>query len=164
MTEFTQIIAEVEGIRTPKKNRTRKDIEQAFESFTAKKAAKKTKPAEEISGKQIVSSKALRDRKKAEAEKASKPAAERPTSAEPFPLNFISATGYVREAGFDPKTNTFYVAFAKSTWARPSTQEKWDAFEKAVADPLTDIDQHYRQNFKGTADMIPVRKGKEVSA
>ncbi len=151
---MAQIIAETEGIRTPTKKRTRKDVENALETFNEKKAAKKAKdPAKAV--------KPAKAKKVTPAKATVKKAAEKsPTgSANAIPLNFISPTGYVREAAFDPKTKLFYVAFAKSTWAMPSTQAEWDAFEKAVADPAIDIDAFYRKAFRGRGDqMMQVRK------
>ncbi len=159
MTEMTKIIAEKEGVRTPSKKRSRKDVENALENFKAKKAAKP-----KVTDHQIISTPALRKRKQAEAEKTAAKPKTTPTVVEPIEMNFISATGYVREAAFDPKTKMFFVAFAKSTWAMPSTAEVWKTFEKAVADPLTNIDSHYRTAFRGrTADMIPVKR-QEVNA
>lgn len=146
MTEFMQIIAETEGVRTPKKKRTMAEVKKAYDDHVTKKAAKKkaakSKPA---AAKKPVAPKAAPEVTKVP-----------PATVEPIPMNFISPTGYIREAAFDPKTKMFHVAFAKSTWARPSTAEKWATFEKAVADPTINIDQFYRQNYKGTADMVRV--------
>ncbi len=155
MNDFVQIIAETEGVRTPTTKRTRKQLADAFESFKEKKAAKKKAGVSSphvSKGKQTTPKPAAA--KDADASK-SRPA---PTYAEPIPLNFISPTGYVRKAGYDPKTKLFYVAFGKSTWAMPSNDDEWATFEKAVADPLTDIDAHYRKAFRGrTPDMIAVK-------
>ena len=151
MTEMTQIIAEKEGIRTPTKKRTRKDVEEAFENFQKKKAAKKANGSAKAT-------KSAKERK-APAAKPTAVAKPAPSYAEPIALNFISETGYVREAGYDPKTSLFYIAFAKSTWAMPSNKTEWDDFEKAVADPNVDIDAYYRKAFRGrTASMLAVRK------
>ncbi len=155
MTEFTKIIAETEGIRTPTKKRTRKDVAEAFENFQKKKAAKKANGSAKAE-------KSAKERKAPAAKStAAKPTGVKPSPAyaEAIPLNFISATGYVREAGYDPKTSLFYIAFAKSTWAMPSSKKEWDDFEKAVADPNVDTDAYYRKAFRGrTASMLAVRK------
>lgn len=153
MNEFIQHIAEVEGVRTPKRKRSKKEIVESFEEFKTKRA--KTKNAS-----------AKKPAKKAAPKTTPKPAAAKnadtkpaPVYAEPISLNFISPTGYVREAAYDPKTKLFYVAFAKSTWAMPSNADEWKAFEKAVADPLTEIDAYYRKTFRGrTGSMLAVRK------
>jgi hypothetical protein len=69
----------------------------------------------------------------------------------------------VREVGYDAKTKLFYVGFAKSTWAMPSSKSEWDGVEKAIADKDVNFDTYYRATFRGrTADMLPVRKAAEV--
>ncbi len=148
MTEFMQIIAEAEGVRTPKKKRTRAEVEKAYNDHVAKKVAKKkTAKAKPAAAKKTPAPKT-----------GPKVTKVTPSTVEPIKMNFISPTGYVREAAFDPKSKMFHVSFAKSTWARPSTAEKWATFEKAVADPTINIDQFYRQNYKGTDDMIRVNR------
>lgn len=150
MNEFIQHIAEVEGVRTPKRKRSKKEIEASFEDFKVKRAKTKTAKA----------------KKTAAEPKTPKPAAAKnidkksaPAYAEPIPLNYISPDGYVREAGYNPKTKLFYIQFAKSTWAMPSNAGEWTAFEKAVADPLINIDSYYRTAFRGrTGSMLAVRK------
>ena len=161
MTEMTQIIAETEGIRTPKKIRTRKDVQDAFDSFTAKKAARKAAGSAKAGKSAKVRAAKPTPAKDADAKPAVTKVA--PKFAEPIAMNFISPDGYVREAAFDPKTSMFHIAFAKSTWAMSSTQAEWDAFEAAVADPEVNIDAYYRKAFRGrTSDMIAVKR--EVSA
>lgn len=166
MTEMLAIIAEAEGIRTPTKRRTRKDLQAAFESFKEKRAEKRTKSKP--------SAKGLKAEKTTKPEKAAGSSAPaevkaknvtKPAGVEPIGMNFVSPTGYVREAAFDPRTNLFHIGFAKSTWAMPSTQEVWNDFEKAIADPDVDIDSYYRKAFRGrTGDMIAVRRAPEVTA
>lgn len=162
--EMFEVIAETEGIRTPKRKRTRKELTEIYTDYVekteAKKKAKKQHPV--IDAKP---SKALIDRKKAEkeqAEKAAEPKAEKkpaPKAVDPIQMCHVSPTGYVREAGFDAETKMFHVAFAKSTWAMPSTEKEWADFEKAVADPSVEIDRYYRTNFRGrTPQMSAVRR------
>lgn len=151
MSEMLQIIAEAEGLRTPTKKRSKKDLEKALETHKAKRAEQKAKAAKTTAKKSGTAKVQATTVKHADGKPKSK-------TADPIKMNFISATGYVREAGFCSKTNMFYVGFAKSTWAMPSAAEVWTAFEKAVADPNVNIDSYYRTTFKGrTADMIAVR-------
>lgn len=152
MTELTQMIAEAEGVRTPTRKRSKAEREKIVADHNAKRAAKKKsdgakKPAA------------------AKAKPEPQPAKPKTTvTANNIPLNFVSDTGYVREAGYDEKTKFFYVGFAKSTWAMPSSQKEWDDFEKAIAEPNVDIDAYYRKAFRvRTGEMIPVRR-KEVVA
>lgn len=156
MNDFVAHIAEVEGIKTPTKTRTREDLTKAFDSFTEKRKAKKAKSTKPKTS--AKTEKAARESKTA-VKADPKPKATAVKSAEPIAMNFISPEGFVREAAFDPKTKLFHVTFAKSTWAFPATAEEWATFEKAVADPLTNVDTHYRKAFRGRgADMMPVRK------
>ncbi len=153
-SEFVDHIAEVEGVKTPTKKRSKKEVEKAFGEFTEKRAAsKKAKTAKTTT--------ASKKAAKSETPKSAAAKSERPTPtyADPIPMNFISPDGYVREAAFDPKTQLFYVGFEKSTWAIPSNADQWKAFEKAVADPDTNIDSYYRKAFRGRVpDMLAVRK------
>ncbi len=201
MNDFVAHIAEVEGIKTPTKTRTREDLTKAFDSFTEKRTAKKVKTAKNTAPKRkfqldvevivkkgpftgekhVISNATLVDGKwryqlrengkfvdesdirlPIGTDQKGKPVPVTKIStklAEPVPMNFISPTGFVREAAFDPKSKLFYVSFAKSTWAFTATAQEWETFEKAVADPLTEIDVHYRKAFRGRgADMVPVRK------
>lgn len=162
MAEMIQIIAETEGIRTPKKRRTREDVQKAFESFTEKKAAKKasgsTKAGKSAKERKTATPKPTPAKDVDARSTDARVTKVAPKYAEPVPMNFISPDGYVREAAFDPKTSMFYIGFAKSTWAMPSTQAEWDAFEAAVADPEVNIDAYYRRAFRGrTGDMLAVR-------
>lgn len=159
MTEMMKVIAEAEGVRTPKKKRTAADLKKIYDDHVAKKA---TKRKAEIAEK---TSRSAKDRAKVtpkplsakDADKVTKVA---PATVEPIKMNFISANGYVREAGYDEKSKMFHIGFAKSTWAMPSSKKEWDAFEAAVADPNINIDSYYRKAFRGrTPEMIAVRKG-----
>ncbi len=151
MNEFVQHIAEVEGVKTPKRKRSKKEIETSFDEFTKERAAKK-----KTAGKSAAAKPAAKKSAPKQDTKADRPA---PTYAEPIPMNFISPDGYVREAAYDPKTKLFHVAFEKSTWAVPSNADEWKAFEKAVADPDTSVDAYYRKAFRGRAgSMLAVRK------
>lgn len=169
MNEMVEIIAETEGIKTPTKKRTRKDVEKAYNEFTekraAKKAARKAKTPKTTTDKAPKAktgvTPASTPKKTAEAKPRTAPAA---LPERPIKLNFISPTGFVREAGFDPKTKMFYVAFAKSTWAMPSDKKEWDAFEKAVADTNVDTDAYYRKMARGRAATMVSVKHVEVTA
>ena len=149
MTEFESHIAEVEGIRTPTRNRSKKEIAAAFDEHTKIKKAKK-----------LMKRVPTKTPKPTPAKSAdAKPA---PKFAEPIEMCFVSATGYVREVGYDAKTKLFYVGFAKSTWAMPSSKKEWDAVERAIADGAVNFDSYYRTAFRGrTPLMLPVRS--EVS-
>ncbi len=160
MTEMAKIIAEAEGIKTPTKKRSLEDVKNAYNEFEKKKATRKAKGSAKAS-------KSAKDRKATPKPAPARNADAKPKTtivhAEQIKMNFISATGYVREAAFAAKTNLFYVAFAKSTWAMPSNAKEWADFEAAVADPKVDIDAYYRKMARGrTAEMQPV-KHQEVS-
>lgn len=148
MNDMMQVIAEAEGVRTPTRKRTRKELEEIHANYMKKKAAKKTaapkkpvapKPAAAVKPKQT------------------------PVYATAVPMNYVSETGYVREVAYDAKSKMFYVAFAKSTWAMPSSKAEWDGVEKAIADPNVDFDAYYRKTFRGrTAQMLPVKRAAEA--
>lgn len=148
MTEMMKIIAETEGVRTPTRKRTQAEKDAALaehnELVAKKKAARSAKPkTPKLSPTKVQNADA-------------KP---QPKTVDAIEMNFVSATGYVREAAFDAKTKMFHIGFAKSTWAMPSSKTEWDAFEKALADPNVSIDSYYRTAFRGrTADMIAVRR------
>lgn len=151
MNEFVKHIAEVEGVKTPKGKRSKKEVQDLHDNFVKEQKTKRTAKAAKAKTKPATATAA----KKPEPKKVVKPVA---TQAAAFPLNHVSETGYVRGAAFDPKGKMFYVAFAKSTWAFPATADEWKAFEKAIADAETNIDSYYRKAFRGrTSSMISVR-------
>lgn len=151
MTEMMKIIAETEGVRTPTRKRTQAEKDAALAEHTAKSAKRKAKSPTAKKAPVLAPTKAQ--------DADAKP---KTSSVSAIPMNFVSATGYVREAAFDSKTKMFHIGFAKSTWAMPSSKTEWDAFEKALADPNVEIDGYYRKAFRGrTADML--RVSSEVS-
>ncbi|MGD9564491.1 MAG: hypothetical protein AB7Q37_18855 [Pyrinomonadaceae bacterium] len=157
MNEFVQHIAEVEGVKTPKRKRSKKEIETSFDDFTKERAAKKRSAKKSAASKPAAKKTAPNPDVKAD-----RPA---PTYADPIPMNFVSPDGYVREAAYDPKTKLFHVAFAKSTWAIPSNADEWKAFEKAIGDPDTNVDTYYRKAFRGRAgSMLAVREATNPEA
>lgn len=149
------VIAEVEGIKTPRKKRTKKEIEQIF-AENAKETAKKKKARAAKSPKATVTPKPTLAKN---ADAKSQPVA----TADPVEMCFVSESGYVREIGYDEKKKLFHVAFAKSIWAIPSSKKVWDEAEKAIADKDINFDAWYRIMSRGrTAEMLPVKTTREV--
>ena len=63
----------------------------------------------------------------------------------------------------DYKTSAIPKAKFLSADDKPSsTKAEWGEFEKAVADPIVEIDAYYRKAFRGrTAQMLAVRHSRE---
>ena len=150
MTDFMNIIAETEGVRTPRRKRTQKEVEAAFAEHKAKrkKSARASAPKE----KKMV---AGRDTAMTPVRTANAAL----TSAGPITMIDVHGAKYLLRYGFDKKNSHIHVGFGKSTYAiTDATESEFTALEKAVKDPLTDSDAYYRKVFRGrAAAMIPVR-------
>lgn len=142
MTEMIQIIAEVEGIRTPTRKRTKKEIEKAMTEFTEKSAAsKKAKTATKKNG-------AATSTKKTAAAKT----ASGSSVADIKRIEVSENAGNVRSAGYDPKTQRLHIEFEKSVWEYPkTTAEEWKGLKATFTDKDVDTGAYFRKAFRGRA-------------
>ncbi len=147
MTEFVKHMAEVEGVRTPARKRSKKEVEAAFEDYTKKRTAKpKAKTAQSAKS---ASGKA-KAAPKAKAKKADAPVAEVAAAAiERIPVT--ENRGNLSSAGYDEASQKMHVEFSAGSVYEYATvtATEWDGLKATFADKETDSGSYFRKNFRG---------------
>lgn len=143
MTEFMKIIAEVEGVRTPTRKRTKKEVEKAYEDHQKARAEKSAKRTKAKAAKPAASAKKAATSKKAEPQAVeSKPAIERVKVSE-NPGNIVAA-------GYDENSKRMHVEFKASVYEYPGIEKsEWTAFEATFEKADIDTGSYFRKNFRG---------------
>lgn len=142
MNEFVKHITEVEGIRTPKRKRSKKEVEVAFDEFKKDRSAKKAKP------------KAAKAKKPAPAAESKKSEAVPSVAAGGIVRERVSENpGNIASAGYDPATKKMHVEFSKGgVYEFPNTKaDEWDGFKATFADAAVDTGSYFRKAFRGRA-------------
>lgn len=150
MNEFVQHIAEVEGVRTPKRKRTPKETEAAFEDFKSTRAKKgKVKTSVKTASKSR-SAKSKKTTKPAESKKRAETAVETPESW--IPRTVIKENpGSTRSAGYSADREIMHVEFSvDSVWEFSEIkQADWDPYEKTFNDKDINSGEYFRKHFRG---------------
>lgn len=149
-SEAMKIIAEAEGVRTPTRKRSKKEVETTINEFTEKRKASKSKAKAAKSAKAGTSAK-----KPVSAKNADQPAkAVRSTGAvaDIKRIAVVGQAGNVRSAGYDEKGSRLQIEFDKSIWEYPNTTaDEWKGLKASLTDKDSDTGAYFRKAFRGRA-------------
>lgn len=142
MHEAIKIIAEAEGLRTPTRKRSQKEIETSITDYAAKRSAK-TKSAKAAKSTKTAEPKIP---KKSPAKKVVEPVA----SAAIERIKVTANPGNIVAAGYDEQSKKMHVEFSASVYAYPETPKtEWEKFHATFADKDVDTGAYFRKNFRG---------------
>lgn len=141
MTELMKIISETEGVRTPSRKRSKKELETAVADFKKKRSAKKANRTAAA----VTSVKTVKPKKSVE------PKAEKPVNSIEIDRIKISANpGNTIAAGYDEATKKMHVEFRASVYEYPEIEKaEWEGFEKTFTDREIDSGSYFRKTFRG---------------
>lgn len=141
MTELMKIIAETEGVRTPSRKRSKKELETAVADFKKKRSAKKA-------NKTAV---AVTSVKTAKPKKSVEPKVDKPVSSIEIHRIKISANpGNTIAAGYDEASKRMHVEFRASVYEYPEIEKsEWQGFEATFNDKDVESGAYFRKNFRG---------------
>lgn len=142
MTEFMQIIAEAEGMRTPTKKRSKAEVETAFKDFTETRAKKKAAV-------------------KAKTPKKAQPVKTAPVKKEVTAVPVITIKrekvttnpGNITSGGFDKKSGMLHIEFGPgNVYEFPNTTEQeWKDLRATFVNAEVDTGAYFRKAFRGRA-------------
>ena len=144
--EGRKIIEEIEGIRTPTRKRSQKEIETSIADYAAKRSAKKAAKAKPA--------KAAKSTKTATPKTPNKsPASKSADTVVVATIERIKVTanpGNIVAAGYDEKSQKMHVEFSASVYEYPDTEKfAWDNFHATFADKDVDTGSYFRKCFRG---------------